>query len=228
LQTTLKVAIEGSAFLFTSTDLLCPIMKFQISNVTLLKILGIVAAIALPASAFHASPSFPTTTSRLRISLVGTNAAASFDNTVEASSFSSAEETIIESTIPEESSKKSSRVSILVCPAQFCVPDDYNVLFENLSKFEDDNNNNNLREIGSCRVAPLPRTEWIKVAQQLPTKNFLDATLPVHSTLGWYFDALEKSLADIFAEEGPEANVCIIGHSIGGWVARAYLGGLSR
>jgi hypothetical protein len=119
---------------------------------------------------------------------------------------------------------KKKRVSVLVCPAQFCVPDDYNVLFENLAKIEDDS----MPEIGTCKVAPLPRTEWIKVARQLPTRNFLEAKLPVHLTLGWYFDAVEQALADILAEEGPDASVCIVGHSIGGWVARAYLGGLGK
>jgi hypothetical protein len=119
--------------------------------------------------------------------------------------------------------KDSTRISILVCPAQFCVPDDYQVLFQNLQSTAECN-----VQVGTTVVAPLPRTEWIKVAKQLPTKNFWDATLPVHETLGWYFDAMEAGLSEIFAKEGPDANVCIIGHSIGGWVARAYLGGLSR
>jgi hypothetical protein len=67
----------------------------------------------------------------------------------------------------------------------------------------------------------------LPVAKQLPTKAFLEARLPVQKTLAWYFDAIERSLTDIFAEEGPDANICIIGHSIGGWVARAYLGGMA-
>ena len=123
-----------------------------------------------------------------------------------------------------ENNQTKRRVSILVCPAQFCVPDDYQVLFQNLKDQSDGLN----IELGSTVVAPLPRTEWIKVARQLPTRNFWDATLPVHKTLGWYFDAMEDALSEILAMEGPDAEVCIIGHSIGGWVARAFLGGLSR
>ena len=119
-----------------------------------------------------------------------------------------------------------STVAVLVCPAQFCVPDDYNVLFDNLSQELADKTDS--PQLGTCMVAPLPRTEWIKVARQLPTRNFWDATLPVHKTLGWYFDAIETAMADILAKEGPNVKICIIGHSIGGWVARAYLGGLSR
>jgi len=136
-----------------------------------------------------------------------------------------------------DKAKKSDRVAVLVCPAQFCVPDDYDVLFENLSRWEERQQQEegggppaprDRPVIGSCRVAPLPRTEWIKVARQLPTRAFFEAKLPVLETLKWYFDAIERGLAEIFAIEGNDVNVCIIGHSIGGWVARAYLGGLSQ
>lgn len=119
-----------------------------------------------------------------------------------------------------DTSNDSDRVAVLVCPAQFCVPDDYNVLFENLSDLTSN--------VVMYKVAPLPRTEWIKVAQALPTRAFLEARLPVQQTLQWYFDAIEEGLAEIFATQGTNVNICIVGHSIGGWVARAYLGGLSR
>jgi pimeloyl-ACP methyl ester carboxylesterase len=127
---------------------------------------------------------------------------------------------------PSKSTKdaKEQRVAVLLCPAQFCVPADYEILFNNLRKQE---RGNDSPSIGTCLVAPLPRTEWIKVARNLPSRAFLEAKLPVHSTLSWYFDAMETALAEIFASEGPDVNVAIIGHSIGGWVARAYLGGLS-
>ena len=82
-------------------------------------------------------------------------------------------------------------------------------------------------DIVSTRVAPLPRTEWIKVARQLPTKDFIDANLSVKRTLDWYFEAIEVGLSELFAEGGEDVEVCVIGHSIGGWVARAYLGGIS-
>jgi hypothetical protein len=86
--------------------------------------------------------------------------------------------------------KSTGRVSILVCPAQFCVPDDYLPLFDNLKALE--SKGGLTTSIGSFRVAPLPRTEWIKVARQLPTKAFLDGCLPVAKTLGWYFDAMDR------------------------------------
>jgi hypothetical protein len=115
----------------------------------------------------------------------------------------------------------SNKVSVLVCPAQFCVPVDYDPLFANLMKELGED------RVGSCRVAPLPRTEWIKVARSLPTRDYLGGTLKNHKVLSWYFAAIEKALDEIFTQEGENAKIALIGHSIGGWVARAYLGGLS-
>jgi hypothetical protein len=213
-------------------------MKFQrFSSLAVWQIIGLVAGVTSPASAF----SFVSTTRTAQqhrgasATVLIRNAAVSSDSTESGTSSSSSS---------LENTKKSSRVAILLCPAQFCVPDDYELLFDNLKanydctttpilnynslQTETTTTNNKNITIGTCLVAPLPRTEWIKVARQLPTKDFWDATLPVHKTLGWYFDAMETALADIFAKEGPDVNICIVGHSIGGWVARAYLGGLSR
>ena len=120
----------------------------------------------------------------------------------------------------------SDKVSVVLCPAQFCVPADYEELFDNLKQTRAETQET-LPKIGTCRVAPLSRNEWIKVAKQLPTKNFLDSTLSAKTTLDWYFTAIENALAEIFAEEGHDTRICFIGHSIGGWVARGYLGGLS-
>ena len=128
----------------------------------------------------------------------------------------------------ELSSKDSKkRVAVLLCPAQFCVPEDYTEFFQELKEHMRDDSSDPI-VIGHTTVAKLPRTEWIKVAKQLPTKAFFEARLPVYQTLKWYFDAIENAFAEIFAKEPETTSVCIIGHSIGGWVARAYLGGLSR
>jgi hypothetical protein len=62
----------------------------------------------------------------------------------------------------------------------------------------------------------------------LPTRDFLEAKLSPQKTLDWYFNAIDKAVAEILAVEGDDVNLCIIGHSIGGWVARAYLGGLAQ
>jgi pimeloyl-ACP methyl ester carboxylesterase len=122
--------------------------------------------------------------------------------------------------ISNQSAKKK-KLAVLLCPAQFCVPVDYAKLLDTIQSEQTN------VDIVATRVAPLPRTEWIKVAKQLPTKNFFDANLSVKVTLDWYFKAMESALTELFAEGGEDVEVCVIGHSIGGWVARAYLGGLS-
>ncbi|KAL7542547.1 hypothetical protein ACHAXR_011893 [Thalassiosira sp. AJA248-18] len=121
--------------------------------------------------------------------------------------------------VPMTNKKK--RMAVLLCPAQFCVPADYTQLLDTIQLEHSE------VDVVATRVAPLPRTEWIKVAKQLPTTAFIDANLSVKVTLDWYFDAIEQGLAELFAEGGEGVEVCVIGHSIGGWVARAYLGGLS-
>jgi hypothetical protein len=135
----------------------------------------------------------------------------------------------ISSPLPER------KIAILLCPAQFCVPNDYSELWETLpshievSAGEDTTTTRRIainKELS--RVVPLSRRDWIKVAKQLPTKDFIDANLRVHKTLDWYFDAIEEGLCGIIDAGGDIDGICIVGHSIGGWVARAYLGGLAR
>ena len=105
-----------------------------------------------------------------------------------------------ESSSLSSSSKK--KIAILICPAQFCVPADYQSLIQSIQK------RNPL--VVSAKVAPLPRTEWIKVARQLPTQSFFTASLNNAKTLKWYFDAIESSLAEIYAETDNDTNICII------------------
>mmetsp|Transcript_25314 Transcript_25314/g.31194 ORF Transcript_25314/g.31194 Transcript_25314/m.31194 type:complete len:362 (+) Transcript_25314:77-1162(+) len=126
----------------------------------------------------------------------------------------------ISNEISSSSNCKSGKVALVIAPAQFCVPADYQKLINTLKESN--------KSIITAKVAPLPRTEWIKVAQQLPTQSFFNATLNNAKTLKWYFDAIENSLAEIYNEVDEDTTVCIIAHSIGGWVARAYLGGLSQ
>jgi hypothetical protein len=131
------------------------------------------------------------------------------------------------STITSQKTRKSTslettqqKIAILICPAQFCVPADYQNFIKSLHQRNP--------SIVTAKVAPLPRTEWIKVARQVPTRSFFSSELNNAKTLKWYFDAIETSLAEIYAETDDDTKICIIAHSIGGWVARAYLGGLGQ
>lgn len=169
---------------------------------------------------------------KTRTTITRTTGSRSFTSSSLQSSTKTTEDDVVAledaTTLNAASSTKKKRVALLACPAQFCVPDDYECLFELLSSSNGDKMLADDLELGTCVTAPLPRTEWIKVARQLPTAAFFRGELPVEPTLRWYFDAIEDGLAQIFAQEPDETTtVCILGHSIGGWVARAYLGGLS-
>ncbi len=117
--------------------------------------------------------------------------------------------------------QKEKSTAVLICPAQFCVPSDYEEFLSTLQK-------KSPKISSSSCVANLPRSEWIKVARQLPTSEFFTSNLNNAKTLQWYFDAIEEGLANIYASESEDTEVTLIGHSIGGWVARSYLGGLGR
>ena len=95
------------------------------------------------------------------------------------------EERVEESTVAGGGSRKK-KLSVLLCPAQFCVPADYKELLGAIREEVSEE-----VEIVAATTAPLSRNDWIKVARQLPTKNFLEATLSVPETLGWYFQAIE-------------------------------------
>jgi hypothetical protein len=56
------------------------------------------------------------------------------------------------------------------------------------------------------------------------TLAFWQGRLRPVPTLNFFFEALDKSFAAVDAEFGSDAQVTMIGHSIGGWAARAYLG----
>jgi pimeloyl-ACP methyl ester carboxylesterase len=165
---------------------------------------------------FHSPASMATDPSRLlRFAYPSSNAA---DVPTDPPSSRSTNSTAIAAT-----AAASTRVSILLCPAQFCVPADYDRILDDLNKY--------IPNLGYSVTAPLSRRDWIKVARQLPTRRFFTAELPVEETLRWYFQAMEAGLADILARESEsneKTTICIVGHSIGGWVARAYLAGLSQ
>jgi hypothetical protein len=190
--------------------------------------------VLVSAFSLQSSNRFPSRSSPTRF-VVSSDAHASCSATEASSKVEHSLDSIAASHHPNTPNTSRRRVAVLVCPAQFCVPADYQDLIQQLAEFSrnyktTEETGNQLPEItvSNCRVAPLPRTEWIKVAQHLPTKSFWDATLPMHNTLAWYFDAMEAALAELLAQDDSITNISIIGHSIGGWVARGYLSGLSR
>ncbi|KAL3911384.1 MAG: hypothetical protein SGILL_007302, partial [Bacillariaceae sp.] len=151
-------------------------------------------------------------------------------STLKATEISSSSDVSSSITAKSDGNSPSRKVALLLCPAQFCVPQDYQELWKALpDKIEHGSDEIITVDRDLSRVAPLSRRDWIKVSKQLPTMDFLNANLSVHKTLNWYFDAIEEGISEILYQNGSrDVDICLVGHSIGGWVARAYLGGLSR
>lgn len=107
------------------------------------------------------------------------------------------------------------RDPVLVCPAQFGTSDDYAELVDAL------------RERGHpVVVAPLAFTDWLRLIPSSFTAAYWTGDLDPDTVLQFYYEALDKAVATIRSDHGTDRPIQLVGHSIGGWIARAYLGQL--
>jgi len=73
-------------------------------------------------------------------------------------------------------------------------------------------------------VVGLPRWEWVRVAGGLLDIDFwLNKQRPESIAYGWYVERARKTIVEA-SERSRGARVLVIGHSAGGWLARAALG----
>lgn len=102
---------------------------------------------------------------------------------------------------------------VIICPAQFGVAKDYDSLIAQLEA------------IGhpAVVVAPLSRFCWLRILPSAVSPEFWQSALPMSPTLDFYFEALDKAVAEVQQKCGSDTPVTIVGHSIGGWIMRAFL-----
>lgn len=74
----------------------------------------------------------------------------------------------------------------------------------------------------TVRVLPVERSDWFNVARALLTPAFYAGTCTSREGYGWYIDRVAVAV-DQASEEAGGAKVTLVGHSAGGWLARAYL-----
>jgi hypothetical protein len=73
-------------------------------------------------------------------------------------------------------------------------------------------------------TVPVERKDWLRVAGGLLDKNFYtNSALPTGNGYGWYLKRLQETVDEAYEKSGGE-RVLLIGHSAGGWLARAAMG----
>jgi len=98
---------------------------------------------------------------------------------------------------------------VLICPQQFGgKPGDYTQITQRL------------RERGHPVVlARISALDWLSIVKSLPTKAYFEGRLQPSVALPFYMKAIDRAVARL-----PPGDFSVLSHSIGGWVARAWLG----
>jgi len=78
------------------------------------------------------------------------------------------------------------------------------------------------RGFDSVDILPVERPEWIKIVGGLLDSDFRSGNAPPETAFGWYLDRVDQEVERIFRTTGEP--VLLLGHSAGGWLARAALG----
>ncbi|KAK3238569.1 hypothetical protein CYMTET_51428 [Cymbomonas tetramitiformis] len=75
-------------------------------------------------------------------------------------------------------------------------------------------------------ASKLERKDWFKIAQALLTPAFWTSNCTTNPAYTWYIGRIEETVERAKMESQCE-KVHLVGHSAGGWLARAYLGGVA-
>lgn len=74
----------------------------------------------------------------------------------------------------------------------------------------------------TASVVPIARWQWSLNARGFFTRDYWRATLRPNQVLNWYFDRVDKGVNEL-RQVVAESSIHVVGHSAGGWLARAYL-----
>jgi len=113
--------------------------------------------------------------------------------------------------------KRPRSTAAILFPSQLGTQHDYDSFKQNLAD-----------ELGAdslkVYVAPLERLDWpLGLVGSFFTKEFIEGKLEPSKTLAFYFKRVDEAVEKALAETGPDAELVLLSHSIGGWVARAWL-----
>jgi len=74
----------------------------------------------------------------------------------------------------------------------------------------------------SALVVPVERRDWFKVARALLRVDFWRTRLTTDPGYSWYLQRVQAAVAQAEATQ-PGRGVVLVGHSAGGWLARAFV-----
>ena len=108
------------------------------------------------------------------------------------------------------------RDPVLICPAQFGTLADYQELVDGLTA-----------RGHPTIVAPLEFKDWFRLIPASLTPEYWKGELSPDVALPFYYEAIEKGVAEL-ERQYPGRKIQLVSHSIGGWIARAYLGQITE
>ncbi|CEM09753.1 unnamed protein product [Vitrella brassicaformis CCMP3155] len=100
---------------------------------------------------------------------------------------------------------------VLICPAQLGISEDYLDMISEL----------NARGYPAYAV-DLKRLDWLELIPSSLTLAYWQGKLEPSKVLQFYYRALRRSVTSV-REAHPEQRMHLVGHSIGGWIVRAFL-----
>ena len=103
---------------------------------------------------------------------------------------------------------------VVICPQQFGgKPGDYTTLIDDLRQ--------NGHPVYLARISWLG---WLSIIKSVPTAAYFKGELEPSKALPFYMDAINDAVQRMHTNEGDESEYALLSHSIGGWVARSWLG----
>ena len=144
-------------------------------------------------------------------------AVGSYDRALEFSEAGAREtelETELNAAIGLNAAIESPKRPVILCPAQFSGPKDYGELCALL------------RARGHpVYVARLTLWKWLSLLKNFGTSPYWSGSLTPEATVDFYLDSIKEAVERCRAAQGEGAEYSLVAHSIGGWIARAWLGG---
>jgi pimeloyl-ACP methyl ester carboxylesterase len=73
------------------------------------------------------------------------------------------------------------------------------------------------------KVVQVERKDWFNVAKGIMSLDFWRAQLTTHPSYSWYLQRVRTTVQRALATSNA-SQVVLVGHSAGGWLARAFVG----